>query len=110
MEPIYPICEEKILPYKGKNVCAVLHDGTYFYGTVNDIRDGQLFLSQGSLGQGKVLAKQKTTKQQASKQRKASVSAFGYPGYGYPGYGSGAGIVLSIALIALLFAGFPFFI
>lgn len=128
MERIYPICEEKIRPYIGKTVCAVLHDGTWIQGCVTNVDGQNLHLSfepsggnissQGKKGKVKQLPK-KGKKALTSKKRgskKADVSSF-YPspypypypyGYGY-GYGWGAGaFAISLALIAALFAT-PFF-
>jgi hypothetical protein len=107
MEAIYPICEEKINPYIGRTVCAVLYDGSYYYGTISEISEGQLILSSQARGTGTISTNFKKAKKQLSNKNQGTVSAFGYAPYGY-----GSGFALSLALIALLFTiptfGFPY--
>lgn len=109
MHPI-PISENAIRPHIGRPVCAVLRDGSCFYGTIADIRDGQLILSGGSRGHAPMTTSAKKKKKQASKN-KANVSGY-YPSPGYP-YGYGAAIAVPLFLLALLFSvpffGFPFY-
>jgi len=108
MHPI-PIDEDAIRPYIGKSVCAVLQDGTCYYGSITDVRGGQLFLDGGYKGVETLSTSVNKAKTQLSKLNdKAAVSAF-FPGFGF----GGGGLALSLLLIALLFAtpfvGFPFF-
>jgi hypothetical protein len=108
LEQIYPLEEAKLRGYVGRPVYAVLNDGSYFGGYLSDIKDGQIYLTGSVPGQGTVSTNaSKARSQLAGKAKQARTSAFGYPGYGYPGYGYGAGIVLPLFLLALLFA-FPF--
>lgn len=107
-----PIAENDIRGHIGKPVCAVLRDGSCFYGTISDIKDGHLYLSGSYRGPANVSTKAKKTKNTASKSKqKASTSGY-YPGYGY-GFGYGSSIAIPLFLLALLFAtpffGFPFF-
>ena len=105
MEHIYPLEESKICTYIGRPVCAVLQDGSYFYGYLKEVRDGGIILTAGGQGDGVVSTNVSKAKGQlSSKSRKMKVSAFG--GYGY-GYGAAWAITLPLALLALLFA-FPF--
>ncbi|HEY0826840.1 MAG TPA: hypothetical protein VGE40_01990 [Bacilli bacterium] len=111
MQPICPISEDAIRPYVGKQVCAVLHDGTYLFGTITDCREGQLFFSGGVKGPGTVSTSAIRAKAQirSKLKNKAKISAFS-PFFGFGG--GAAAAVISLALIAALFAfpfGFPFF-
>jgi hypothetical protein len=114
LESISPISEDAIRPYIGKQVCAVLHDGTYLFGTVAECRDGKLFFSGGAQGPGTVSTNATRAKAQIRKKlkNKAKISAFSP----FFGFGGGAAAAISLALIAALFAfpfgfgfGFPFF-
>lgn len=101
---INPMTEEGIRPHMGKRVCAMMCDGSYYYGTITDVRDGHLILN-GHCNQSASVcsAKTKSKIKAISKSKSASVSAY-YPGYGYGyGYGYGAGLALSLGLLALLF-------
>jgi hypothetical protein len=104
LQPISPISEEAIRPYCGKQVCAVLSDGTHIYGTISDCRDGQLYFSGSAQGPGTVStnAKRAKTQIQSKINNKATISFFPFFGFG-----GGAALAVSIALIAALFA-FPF--
>ncbi|TFE19530.1 hypothetical protein [Cohnella luojiensis] len=113
MQPISPISEAAIHSYIGKQVCAVLHDGTHLYGTITDCREGQLFLSGGVKGPGTVSTSAIRAKAQirTKLKNKAKISAF-TPFFGFGGGAAAAAI--SLALIASLFFfpfgfGFPFF-
>ncbi|GIQ69292.1 hypothetical protein DUZ99_04740 [Xylanibacillus composti] len=71
MQPIHPICEDTLRDYIGKPICAVLHDGSYFYGTVSAIRDGKLYFGSGIPGDGTVSTRRSAAKRQlAAKRRK----------------------------------------
>lgn len=109
---INPMTEEGIRPHVGKQVCAMMCDGTYYHGTITDVRDGHLFLN-GNCNQNayvcsapmksKMKSISKTKSISRGKTKPVSVSAF-YPGYGYGyGYGYGAGLALSLGFLALLF-------
>ncbi|MFD2670280.1 hypothetical protein [Marinicrinis sediminis] len=126
MEPIYPICEEKIRPHIGKPVCAVLHDGTHIYGNVAGFEGDQLMLrfddrvgTYGEAAGGKVSSKKKkagsagksAAVKNKGKKKQGQAEIAGYYPYGpypyYPGYGAGL-FALSVGLIAALFVA-PFF-
>ena len=120
-ERIYPITEDKLAPYIGKPVCAVLHNGDCIQGIISEVRHGQIFFTTGAPPGTTVSGKAKAAKQgkktgsrstrSTGHKPNADVSSWGYPGFPgfYPGY-SGS-FALSIALIALLFAipfiGYP---
>lgn len=117
MQYLPPMSEDGLRCHKGKRVCAVMRDGSRYYGTITDVRDGHLILN-GPSNQNATInyhnqtkSKSKTTSKNSSihsktksKTKGASVSAF-YPGYGYGGYGFGygGGLALSLGLLALLF-------
>jgi hypothetical protein len=109
MQPISPITEEAIRPFIGKPVCAVLHDGTYLFGTIANCHGGQLFFKEGGQGPGTVSKKSRQARDQMKSKikRKAKISFFPF------GFGGGvAAAAISLGLIAALFAfpfGFPFF-
>ena len=115
MQYLPPMSEESLRAHKGKRVCAVMLDGSRYYGTISDVKDGHLILngpgSQNATvnhyNKNKSKSKTKTkipNTHSPKKTKGASVSAF-YPGYGYGGYGYGygAGLALSLGLLALLF-------
>jgi hypothetical protein len=107
VEPIYPINYDTIFPFIGEKVCAVTRDGTHYFGTVGDIRDGRVLLTECSIGnQTLALAEAKTEGKikKTHAKKKAKVSGF-YGGYGF-GFGS---FWLDLALISLLFF-LPFFL
>lgn len=103
MQIISPINAETCRSYIGRQVCAVLHDGTEYVGTIREVRDnGLLFEPIGP--EAAVLshkpAKGKPRKKGAAPKKNAETSAF-YPGpygYGYP-----AGGLLAWSAISLLF-------
>lgn len=90
--------EKTIRSCIGRTVCAVLHDGSQYTGTILGCEEGRLILG-GELPQeeavGTTRAKSKRKGKKAAS--KAKVSAF-YPPY-YPG-----AIALDLAWIWLLFA------
>lgn len=100
MHPIAPITETSISSYVGKPVCAVLHDGTYIYGTVLECRNGHLYFSQINPGTGPVFTSANKPKAQLQKKmkNKATISFFGF---------GAAAAAISLAFIVALFA-FPF--
>ncbi|MEX2416306.1 MAG: hypothetical protein WD424_09195 [Paenibacillaceae bacterium] len=113
MQPISPISADAIRPYIGKQVCAVLHDGTYLFGTISDCRDGKLFFSGGAQGPGTVSTNATRAKTQIRTKLKNKVKTSAFSPFF--GFGGGAAVAaISLALIAALFAfpfglGFPFF-
>jgi hypothetical protein len=92
MEIISPINAETCRSYVGKPVCAVLHDGSRYYGYVHGVEDGRLLLSY------EPQAAVTSAKKKSKNKKKASTQAFFGP-YGYGGL-----FALDLALIALLFA------
>ncbi len=52
MQQIYPVCYETVFPLIGKKVCAVTNDGRHYYGTVSDVRDGRVLLTDCTIGDG----------------------------------------------------------
>jgi hypothetical protein len=111
LQSITPITEEAIRPFVGKPVCAVLHDGTYLFGTISDCRDGQLFFQGGVKGPGTVSTRSRRARAQIKQKikTKAKISFFPFFGFG----GGAAAAAISLGLIAALFAfpfGSPFFI
>ncbi len=106
MERIYPICADTVMPYVGRPICAVLHDGTHYYGTIEGI-DGDQLVINGYIGEpGKVQTYALKKKQSVKKSKQVKTSAF-VPGFGFRRF------FLPFALLALLFAlpfiGSPFF-
>jgi len=98
--------------YVGAPVCAVLRDGTHFYGVIGGVEDGRLLLREAVRGPGALSVSGTTAKRKAApaktKAPKAETKGWGYPGYyGYPGEAA-AWFALDIALIALLFT-LPYF-
>lgn len=110
MQQINPICHETINPLIGRRICAVTHDGKRYYGTISDVRDGRVLMSDCTIGdEALALASIKTgvDKKKTEHKKKAKLSGL-YGGYGY-GYGYGYGSYwLPFALIATLFL-LPFF-
>ncbi len=109
MQPIHPICHETISPLVGRRVCAITVDGTHYYGTVGEVRDGRCYLTDCNVGKGALsLSALKTSgsKKKTASTKKAKLSGL-YGGYGYDGYGYGS-YWLDFALIATLFL-LPFF-
>ena len=99
MEMISPVTAEACSPYIGRPVCAVLHDGSRYYGYLHSVEGGQLRLRSE---QDAAVTSMKKKKRHAPE---ASTKAF-YP-FSPFGYQRGT-IALDLALIALLFA-IPFF-
>jgi hypothetical protein len=106
VERIFPICNETVMPYVGRPICAVLHDGTHYYGTIEGI-DGERLIINGYIGEPLkaetyALKKKKSVK----KAKQVKTSAF-LPGFGF------RRSFLPFASLAFLFAlpflGFPFF-
>ncbi|OAB40306.1 hypothetical protein [Paenibacillus antarcticus] len=98
---ITPMTEEGIRPHVGKRVCAMLCDGSYYHGTITDIRDGHLILNGQSNPKAAICSSKKMKSNLKKAAQSASISAY-YPGYRY-GFGAGAGLALSLGLLALLF-------
>lgn len=109
MQQIYPINQETCMPYIGRTVCAVLHDGTHYVGTITGVNSSGL-LFDGSAG-ATILSTEpgKAKKQLQELKSKAKTKAFGLGGFGgYGGYGGYGAYALDWAAIALLFL-LPFF-
>lgn len=106
--PITPVTAETCARYVGKSVCAVMQDGSRYYGILRGVGDGQLYL-EGTPEELALHSLKGRTKSKRKPAAKANTKAFGYgPGYGY-GYGFGFGVfALSLALLASLFF-IPFF-
>ncbi|TXK85141.1 hypothetical protein [Paenibacillus sp. N3.4] len=100
MQPIYPISAESCRPYIGKQICAVLHDGTQITGTLSDISQHGLFINQGYTNATVLSTKPDVVKKELKAlNNKAQTSAWGYGGFFNP---------LLWSSIALLFF-LPFF-
>lgn len=102
MQAISPIHAEAISPYIGRQVCAVLHDGSCIYGTITGVDGGHLLLGGATQGAYTLSTNEKKAKSQIINRNKAKAKtkAFGYP--------FGGAYALSLALISLLFL-VPFF-
>lgn len=109
MQQIHPVCHDTVNHLIGRKVCAVTQDGRHYYGTVSEVIDGRVLLTDCSIGEGALtLAAAKTvgTSKKPSTKKKAKVSGLWGYGYGY-GYGYGS-YWLPLALITTLFL-LPFF-
>ncbi|MDQ1911527.1 hypothetical protein RAC89_13905 [Paenibacillus sp. GD4] len=102
MQAISPIHAEAISPYIGRQVCAVLHDGSRIYGTITGVDGGHFFAGRSYARSLHTLYERKKAKSQIINRNKAKAKtkAFGYP--------FGGAYALSLALISLLFL-VPFF-
>ncbi|BFH62691.1 hypothetical protein [Paenibacillus azoreducens] len=89
MQFIHPISEDTIRPHMGKRVCAVLCNGTYYYGVVTDVRDGHLVL--GGKSPQTATCRSKITKPE-TKSKAVTISQF------FPG-----ALALSLGTLAFLF-------
>lgn len=101
MELISPVTAEMCKSYIGKPVCAILHDGSYYVGTLSGVTEKGLEFNQ-AYSEAKTLSTQasKAKKQlhALNSKSKAKTSAAVSP------YGFGPeAFVLDFALIALLF-------
>lgn len=104
MQPIYPVCHETLFPLIGRRVCAVTNDGTHYYGTVGDVRDGRVLLTDFTTDKGNLTLAAVKTEGKIKKpypKKKAKLSGL-YGGYGYDGYGYGS-YWLPLAFITSLF-------
>jgi hypothetical protein len=103
---INPVCYDTVFPLIGQKVCAVTNDGQHYYGTVSEVRDGRVLLTECTLGNETLaIAAAKTEGKVKKPNYKKKVKLSGlYGGYGY-GFGS---YWLDFALISLLFF-LPFF-
>jgi hypothetical protein len=99
MERIFPITMETVMPHIGRCVCAVLHDGTHYYGTLEGIDGGHLVIN--GYGPGEVATYSVRKKQAGQKRKEVHTSAF-YPGFGFRRF------FFPFASLAFLFA-LPFF-
>jgi hypothetical protein len=106
VQQIYPVCNDTIFPLIGEKVCAITSDGQHYYGTVRELRDGRVLLTDCMIGNETIAIAAAKTEGKIKKpylKKKVKLSGF-YGGYGY-GYGS---YWLPLALISLLFF-LPFF-
>ncbi|KIL40601.1 hypothetical protein SD70_12760 [Gordoniibacillus kamchatkensis] len=101
MERIFPITEEAVMPHIGRCVCAVLHDGTHYYGTLEGVDGGHLIINGYVQRAGEVATYAVKKKQPRKKQKEVKTSAF-FPGFGFSRF------FLPFASLAFLFA-LPFF-
>lgn len=62
---VQPVNEKTVKPLIGQLVCAVMHDGTYYIGTVRHVSGGDVIL-QGYQGKGSISADPHTAKPQIS--------------------------------------------
>ncbi|MCY9669676.1 hypothetical protein M5X11_32995 [Paenibacillus alginolyticus] len=111
MERIFPICEATCRPYLGSPICAVLHDGTHYYGTIEGIDGNQLIINgyrgvPGEVGIYGLNKNPSAKKQSGKKAKQVKTSAF-FPSFGFERF------FFPFAALAFLFAfpffGFPFF-
>lgn len=105
MQLVSPINATTCTPYIGRQVCAVLVDGTHVYGTLSGVTAEGLQFNMAYPG-ATVLSTQpeKAKKQLKALKKKAKTKAFPYGPYAYP-YGA---FFLPFALLSLLFLT-PFF-
>lgn len=102
MHNIYPISVDTCKPYVGRQVCAVLHDGTHVTGTIRGVSERGLEFEEAYPSANILSTKPAKAKKQLNAMvKKAETSAFG-PGYGYGGFGY-PGAALAWTSIALLF-------
>lgn len=96
MEMISPVNAETCGPYMGRPVCAVLHDGSRYYGYLHAVDEEKLTLR---LEPNQAAASGKKKKR---KTPEVNMSAYPpYPAFGF--YPPRNEIILDLALIALLF-------
>ncbi len=90
MERIYPITESSCLSHIGRPICAVLQDGTRYYGVLEQVKDGQIILNGYLVGGGTAgISSRPNALSKKKGKRKAKTSAF-YPGIG--GFGGFGGL------------------
>ena len=103
MQLISPINAATCTSYIGRQICAVLVDGTHVYGTLSGVTAEGLQLSPAYQGATVLSTKPaKAKKQLKALKHKAKTSFYG--GFGYP-FGA---FFLPFALLSLLFLT-PFF-
>ncbi|MFI2858294.1 hypothetical protein ACH6EH_14325 [Paenibacillus sp. JSM ZJ436] len=100
MQCIHPLSLDGCRPYIGQQVCAVLHDGTEWMGTLKSVDHNGIVLEPP--GQAHILSHKPGKSGKSNKPVKAS--AYGY----YPYYNPYAG--LAWASLAFLFLVPLFFI
>jgi hypothetical protein len=101
MERIFPVTMETVMPHIGRCVCAVLHDGSHYYGTLEGIDGGHMIINGYVRGPGEV-ATYALKKKAAGKNRKEVQTSAFFPGFGFRRF------FLPFASLAFLFA-LPFF-
>lgn len=112
MQRIHPICHETLYPLIGRRVCAVTADGSRYYGTVGDVRDGRVLLTGCTIEEAAptLSAAKRPGRARAAgtggriikRPGKATTSAF-YGGYGYGDYWFDFAALASLFLLAFLF-------
>jgi hypothetical protein len=107
MERIFPITRVGVMPHVGRAVCAVLEDGSHYYGTLEGMDGDQMIIHGYARSPGEVETYALKETKDGKKSKDAQTSAF-FPGFGFRRFS------LSLASLAFLFAlpflGFPFFI
>lgn len=110
---LIPIEKEKIKPYIGRSVCAVLNDGTLCAGILSKVdREYIILLPETfSTNSPKIQARL------SALQKNANISLFGFSslaglgtGLGLIGGGIGLGVGILSALFGLRASRFPFFL
>jgi hypothetical protein len=97
MEVISPINLQSCSPHIGKQVCAVMRDGTQIIGYLNRVDNERLYLSASPQVQEEAATKGRKKKKLAKGKAAEAQASFVNP-YFYPGE-----IALDLALITLLF-------
>lgn len=94
MQMISPVNAETCAPYLGRPICAVLHDGSRYFGYLHAVDEEKLTLRM----QPTLTAT--SGKKKKRKETAPDVQTSAYPGYGF--YPPPREIFLDLALIALL--------
>ncbi len=98
MERIHPVSRETCQAHVGRQICAILHDGTHVVGTIESVNDDGIVFSRSYPGVGILSTNAKKAQQQL--KQKVQTSAYSDPYAYHPSYGIG---VLAWSLIALAF-------
>ncbi|MDP4097308.1 hypothetical protein OIN60_11050 [Paenibacillus sp. P96] len=100
MQMIYPLEKDVCRQHIGRNVCVVLHDGSYMTGTLSEVTENGLVFG------GAPVAPMKSSVSKGKQRRKKTpavkIKAFDY-GYPYQGYYSPYRNFAPWAAIAFLF-------
>lgn len=98
-----PVSADVCRGYIGKQVCAVLYDGTEVVGTIRGVHDHGLELEYASNPSASILSVKGKKGKKAAKSKKAGAQTSAFGPWGYGGYGYGFGNVLAWEAITLLF-------